>query len=134
MRKRQTAVYVITNTGQGVVKVGISDDPTRRLDTLQTGCPNELSLFYVAFHSEAQRIETLVHHALRSKRVHGEWFQVSADAAKSEIGRAAASIGKPIAGSGWLVGRRMKHFWFFLALWIIVLTAFFAFLFSLGTQ
>jgi hypothetical protein len=120
--KKPIAVYIIINASQDVIKVGISDNPEHRLATLQTGSPNVLKLHYAAFHSEAQRIETLVHHKLRSMLVHGEWFKVTPHVAQATIWQAAAEIGKPIAGSGYRIGPRMLPRWFWAALLVLIAT------------
>ena len=126
----RTAIYVI-DTDRGVCKVGISNNPTERLANLQTASPFRLRLVYAAIHSEAARLEVLVHHALRHKLAYGEWFCVTAAVAQDEIAKAAASIGKPIAGSGYGVPRMTRRFWFFVMFWIILLSGFAMFLSSL---
>jgi hypothetical protein len=128
--RRGTAVYII-ETDRGVCKVGISNNPTERLVNLQTGSPFRLRLVYAAIHSDASRIETIVHHMLRDKLAYGEWFCVSQDVARDAIWKAAAQIGKPIAGSGYDIPRRSRRYWFFFALWLVILAAFFLFIFSL---
>jgi hypothetical protein len=117
-----------------VVKVGISDDPVLRLAQLQTGAPFPLRLAYAFVHSDASRIEAMVHRELRAKRAYGEWFCVTEATARDAIYRAAAAIGKPIDGSGLVTPRSIRHFWFILGLSIIVLWALFTILFSLGPK
>ena len=129
--QRQTAIYVI-DTDRGVCKVGISNNPVERLANLQTASPYKLRLDYAAIHSEASRLEVMVHHSLRDKLAYGEWFCVPAPVARDAIAKAAAQIGKPIEGTGYGVAGRMKRGWFFIAFWIVVLSWFAVFLFSLN--
>jgi Meiotically Up-regulated Gene 113 (MUG113) protein len=130
-RKRRQAVYIIS-TDRGVVKVGISDDPVLRLAQLQTGAPYPLRLAYAFVHSDASRIEAMVHRDLRAKRCYGEWFSVTEAVARDAVYRAAAQIGKPIDGSGMVTPRMRRTFWFMIGLSIVVLWMVFSFIFSLA--
>lgn len=61
------------------IKIGIAVDPYKRLRGLQCGSPVELVLHHVEEMGEiAQRFEGALHRALRSKRCHGEWFDITA--------------------------------------------------------
>ena len=131
-RKRQ-AVYVIS-TDRGVVKVGISHNPIERLAQLQTGSPYHLRLVYAAVHSDASRIEAIVHHMLRDKLAYGEWFCVTEAVARDAIARAAAQIGKPISGSGFITSRTTRLFWFKLGMAVIVMWMIFSLFFSLTSH
>ena len=132
MSKRlRQAVYVIS-TDRGVVKVGISHNPIERLAQLQTGSPYHLRLVYAAVHSDASRVEAIVHHMLRDKLAYGEWFCVTEAVARNAIMRAAAQKGKPISGSGFVTPRATRLFWFRLGLAVIVMWMVFSFLFSLA--
>lgn len=128
--RRRQAIYIIT-TDRGVVKVGISDNPIERLANLQTGSPFRLRLVYAAVHSDARRIETIVHHKLKDKLAYGEWFSVNQEVARQAILDAARSIGKPINEAGMVTPGRVRRFLFWLVLWAIVLWAAFTFFFSL---
>lgn len=130
-RKRRQAIYVIT-TDRGVCKVGISDNPELRLAQLQTGAPYPIRLVYAAVHSDAQRVETVVHHMLRRKLCYGEWFSVTDAEAIATIGKAAAQIGKPIVGSGFVTPQATRLFWFKLGLAVLAMWALFSFLFALS--
>ena len=133
VRRRKQAVYIIT-TDRGVVKVGISDDPVLRLAQLQTGAPYPLRLVYAAVHSDASRIEAIVHRELKAKRAYGEWFCVTEAAARDAIQRAAAAIGKPIVEAGMVTPKMVRNFWFIIGLSVIVLWALFTILFALGPK
>jgi len=132
MPRGKTAIYVIT-TDKGICKVGISNNPTLRLEQLQTGSTYPLRLVYQAVHPDASRIEALVHHDLASKHTYGEWFQVPDVVAKDAIARAAAKLGKPIIGAGY--GERgAGWYWFWLAVAVIVMWMAFSFIFSLAAK
>lgn len=73
-------VYVIKSTS-GHYKIGLSDDPHRRLKQLKkTQGPYEYSLMvHISFPSRdsARRAERSIHNALDEWRVNGEWFSLS---------------------------------------------------------
>jgi hypothetical protein len=131
-RKRQ-AVYIIA-TDRGVVKVGISDNPPLRLAQLQTGAPFPLRLAYAAVHSDASRIEAMVHRHLRDRHAYGEWYSVTEAQARDAILRAAKAIGKPIVEEGIVTPRMKRRFWFMLGVAIIVLWMVFSFLFAMMSK
>lgn len=67
-------VYFIGRAdGEGLVKIGHSDDPERRLGELQTGSPVELAIIGAVLGSEAYEQE--LHARLTQSRRHGEWFE-----------------------------------------------------------
>jgi len=68
----QVFVYVI-QAASGLVKIGVSHDPERRLSTLQTGHPDELRL--LGFVSGGRPLEAHLHRMLKAHRVRGEWFR-----------------------------------------------------------
>jgi hypothetical protein len=59
-------------------KIGISDNPKRRLKQLQTGNPDKLILIdhvNTGSSDEAARVEDMLHKFYSHKRVRGEWFK-----------------------------------------------------------
>lgn len=75
-----TSLYIISAGKRGPVKDGISDDPTWRLATLQSGNAKKLSIAWErSFRSrdEAYAAEREVHLFLSDFRKNGEWFALS---------------------------------------------------------
>jgi hypothetical protein len=67
-------VYFIGRAdGEGLVKIGYSDDPQGRLGQLQTGSPVELALIDTVPGSLEREAE--LHAELAASRRHGEWFE-----------------------------------------------------------
>ena len=65
-------LYIIQSDVTGMIKIGRSKDPQKRLKQLQTGNPNKLKLI-AYFEGEGWR-EKLLHEHLSSHRLEGEWF------------------------------------------------------------
>lgn len=87
-------LYCIGPRDGGVVKIGIAQEPKKRLSQLQTGHPSKLSLFWkkkFVSRRDAFSAEKFVHGELSNKRVGGEWFSVS-DREALEIAELATSI------------------------------------------
>ena len=85
-------VYIIAAVAGGKpcapVKVGISDTPRGRFNTIKTASPLPLRLFYVLTvpsRADATRIESLVHQGLAGLRASGEWFNTEPDDAKETL-------------------------------------------------
>lgn len=92
---RPCHVYVIHEADNSqVCKIGIANNPARRLSALQVAHYRELVLAYsVKFGTEklALDAEKHVHELFRSSHCRGEWFGVSAEEAVEAV-RCAASI------------------------------------------
>ena len=79
-RRNRQFVYVIENMDNGAIKVGVAQDPEKRLAQLQTGSVGELCLVYQSYVcSNAFNIESLVHQHFEDKHIRGEWYSVSKD-------------------------------------------------------
>lgn len=65
--------YLVGVEGSPLVKIGYSTDPQRRLKSLQTGQPMELSLLW----SRAGDYEGALHIRFAEYRVRGEWFDLT---------------------------------------------------------
>lgn len=86
-------VYVI-GIDATPVKIGTADDPRKRLQLLQIGCPEPLVLHRTLEfpHYAAEPIERAAHEALKDRHRRGEWFNVSIEDAVSTIERVAPRI------------------------------------------
>lgn len=78
-------LYVVGTVPDAPVKIGISDDPMRRLRGIQTGNPLKLQVFQVWAVTHPVPIEGSVHIALAEQRMVGEWFGCSLMEAHSAI-------------------------------------------------
>lgn len=69
-------LYLIFARDVGRVKIGLSSDPNKRLQQLQTSAPVNLELFAFKKFKNAPIKETTLHERFKHKRVHGEWFEL----------------------------------------------------------
>lgn len=88
MEEQETRfLYVIAESADGPVKIGVANNPEKRLSQLQTGSSGELRLF----HSEpceadkASEVERRIHQELRPHRKKGEWFSIAVEQAVFEV-------------------------------------------------
>jgi len=83
---KRNFVYILSNSDNGYLKIGVSNNVDKRISQLQTGSWAELSVEYRSMVcSNSFDIESTVHEKLRSKRVRGEWYDVSISDAISLI-------------------------------------------------
>ena len=68
---KNNRIYFI-KSANGLVKIGKSNNPSKRLETLQVGSPVKLKLIKTI--QGGIYMETLLHNYFRSCRCHGEWF------------------------------------------------------------
>jgi len=99
----RTSVYVIA-AENGPVKIGIAQNPFKRLKELQTGAAVPLRVAYAQeanSPSAAKEIERLAHEAAAGASLRGEWFDLSVEAASRTIRTAARCVppAKPNAAS-----------------------------------
>ena len=65
-------LYIIQSDKSGMIKIGRSKDPNKRLKQLQTGNPNKLKL--IASFKDMGWREKLLHERLSEWSEQGEWF------------------------------------------------------------
>lgn len=70
-------VYVIENLESGLMKIGHSAEPARRLNGLQTATPDDLCIVFLFDGGEKE--EKMLHKAFAQYRHRGEWFKMSMD-------------------------------------------------------
>lgn len=89
-------IYVVRDQ-TGRAKVGVSQDPTRRLRELQTGHPEALELVWCAVTpGDGYSIETVVKRTTRLPRASGEWFLASPDDVITLVSQVAYIMGQPL--------------------------------------
>ena len=62
----------------GVYKIGLSIDPRRRVQYLQSYCPVPLEIEYTITNKYGGNIERVLHKRFRAGWMHHEWFRLSA--------------------------------------------------------
>ena len=73
-------VYIIREEGNKRFKIGVSNNPDKRLKTLQTGNPEDLILLYTSLVcSNSFEIEASAHEYFKDYLLRGEWFDPSLD-------------------------------------------------------
>lgn len=65
-------IYFIRDKLTGLVKIGYSTEPWRRLNKIQADCPGELEM--IALVAGTLATEQALHEAFRGSRFRGEWF------------------------------------------------------------
>jgi len=68
-------VYVVRATESGRIKIGIAENPVKRLAMLQVGSPEYLELIGTA--AGGRSLEVRLHAELHRDRLYGEWFEFS---------------------------------------------------------
>lgn len=73
-------VYLLANSEWTQFKIGITKkDVNERIDNLKTGNGSEISLINTFESNHYKRIEKILHKKYNSKRLIGEWFELSDD-------------------------------------------------------
>lgn len=76
--ERKEYLYVVADEINQVCKIGISESPKKRLQTLQTGYPTPLKMIFSVDLKNARTVELMIHKALDDFRLRGEWFYLDA--------------------------------------------------------
>ena len=69
-------VYLIQSLEEGYYKIGVSKNPEKRLQQLQTGNSSELKLISSYPSEYADKIEKTIHNLLSHNKKEGEWFDI----------------------------------------------------------
>lgn len=72
MKRDKDYLYIIQSDLTGMIKIGRSINPVKRLKQLQTGNPNKLKLI-ASFKNQGWK-EKHLHEKLSRFRLEGEWF------------------------------------------------------------
>lgn len=72
-------VYLIQMGRTKSYKIGISNDPQKRLESLQTANPHKLKLLHTIKADNAIAAEEELHRLLHSTRMEAEWFKLTPD-------------------------------------------------------
>ena len=90
-----TAIYVI-GSARGPKKIGLAANPMLRIRAIQTGHGKPIKLLHACIvpRAASSAIERRAHWLLRESKTHGEWFDVSANAAKRAVDQAVAEGGE----------------------------------------
>lgn len=75
--KKAEYLYLIHSKDANCVKIGISNNPEKRLKGLQTGFPYSLEIIKTIRSSNVRDLERRVHGSLDDYRLNGEWFDDS---------------------------------------------------------
>jgi hypothetical protein len=90
-------IYVICEKSEGSnpVKIGLSQDPEKRLKQLQTGHSAPLVLFHKEEieNKNAPSLERIIHRTLSQHRTSGEWFALTPQDAVAEVKHAIIRYG-----------------------------------------
>lgn len=74
-------VYLLINE-EGKYKIGYTSRKTeQRISELQTGSHSTMRVFKEYESDNAKQIETIMHRFFKSKRISGEWFELTFDEA-----------------------------------------------------
>jgi len=92
--QRAGFVYVIEAGDRRIFKIGKSKKTTRRLDSMQVGCPDELRLHTELEVPDMMSAERTIHRMLAEYRVRGEWFAPPEDELQAAI-EAARNLPPP---------------------------------------
>ena len=75
-----TYLYFISTTRKNVVKIGIANNPKKRLKTFQTAHYEELIILRVIKvenRALAFKLETALHQKFKKYHIRGEWFKLT---------------------------------------------------------
>jgi predicted GIY-YIG superfamily endonuclease len=69
-------VYLISDINSYTYKIGISNNPEKRIKTLQTGNDKTLKIIHKVLCENYNDVETALHNQYNFLRVNGEWFEL----------------------------------------------------------
>ena len=87
MEIKRGCVYFFRHIGLSPIKIGYSENesPIDRFNQFKTYAPYGSEILGFVIISDAKELETLLHKKHASKRLSGEWFELTEDEVKKEI-------------------------------------------------
>jgi len=80
--KNKECVYIISNMKSGLVKIGVSINPEKRMKSLQCQCGQKLFVWHKTIPINcAYELESMLHRHFAEYRTYGEWFKLDKRAA-----------------------------------------------------
>jgi predicted GIY-YIG superfamily endonuclease len=70
-------IYLIQSLEEGYYKIGISKNPSKRIEQLQTGNSSKLKLVEVYQSEQADKVERILQRRYSHFHKNGEWFELS---------------------------------------------------------
>lgn len=75
-------IYLFRNPNSGLYKIGITNNPTQRLNEIRVACGSEIQEILVleceiGYDEHPASIEMFLKDFFKSKRKHGKWFELS---------------------------------------------------------
>jgi predicted GIY-YIG superfamily endonuclease len=72
-------VYLISDTNSYSYKIGVSNNPEKRIKSLQTGNDNKLKIIHKVQCQYYNDVETALHNSYQFFKINGEWFELTDD-------------------------------------------------------
>ena len=76
---KEGCVYFIGNLEHKWVKIGRTINLSKRLSSIQTGCPCLLEILGYIKSKDATKLEKQMHRKFNRSKIHGEWYVLSKD-------------------------------------------------------
>ena len=73
----QRYLYLVLDNAHNVAKLGVSNNPERRLKDIQTGYPYQLTLAIAILCKNPFKVESALHKKFADCKLKGEWFTYS---------------------------------------------------------
>jgi hypothetical protein len=95
-------VYAVSCRRLGLFKIGVADDPGKRLRELQVGSPAELTLAYMQPYAERRDAVAVCEELYRcfaGRRVRGRWYRLTLEEVRHGLAR-RATVETSLASGG----------------------------------
>ena len=75
MQQHHKYIYLIKSKQSQLYKIGISDNPQKRIKNLQTGNPEDLIIIHTYKTKNYNKVEKALHNRYSYLKLNGEWFE-----------------------------------------------------------
>lgn len=69
-------IYIINIEDTDYYKIGVSQNPNRRIRDLESSTPFNIYLIYCKFYEKVYEIEQYIHNKINSNYIKSEWFKL----------------------------------------------------------
>jgi predicted GIY-YIG superfamily endonuclease len=72
---KKNYIYILQQENSNIIKIGVTNNIKKRLQSIQTGNPNKVSVYHYEERNNAYTVEAFLKKKFISYKKEGEWYE-----------------------------------------------------------